>query len=387
MIYLDNAATTLHKPESVIEAVSSAMRHVGNSARGTHAGSLDAARVIFETRMKAAQLFGCPDPTGVAFTCNITESLNIALNGLLSEGDHVITTALEHNSVLRPLYRLEKERGVGLSVVPADRSGRIDYADFDKLIRPETKAIVTTHISNLTGNMLDIARIGKTAHEHGLLYIVDAAQSAGNIPIDMQQMNIDVLCFTGHKGLYGPQGTGGLCVMPGVDVRPFKTGGTGVQTYLKTQPEDMPVRLEAGTMNAHGLAGLSAALDFINETGVEEIHRHEMSLTEAFCRGVSSIDGVKIYGDFSCFDDPGSASSGRGVIVCINIRDYDSSEVSDCLMQEFEIATRPGAHCAPLMHEALGTTDQGAVRFSFGWFNTMEDVKTALEAVKDLAEN
>lgn len=377
MIYLDNAATTIHKPETVIEAVTEAMRHVGNSARGTHAGSLDAARIIFETRMKIASLFGCPDPTRVAFTCNITESLNIAINGLFSEGDHVITTMLEHNSVLRPLYRLEKERGIELSIVPADENGCICYDDFEKMIRPNTRAIVTTHISNLTGNMLDIARIGKIAHAHDLLYIVDAAQSAGNILIDMAAMDIDVLCFTGHKGLYGPQGTGGLCVMPGVQIRPFKVGGTGVQTYLKKQPEDMPVRLEAGTMNAHGLAGLSAAVDFINEAGVEEIHRHEMELMQLFYKEVKEIDGVTVYGDFS---------GDRGAIVTINIRDYDSSEVSDCLMQDYEIATRPGAHCAPLMHEALGTTDQGAVRFSFSWFNTKDEVLDAIKAVRELSE-
>ena len=245
------------------------------------------------------------------------------------------------------------------------------------MIRPNTRAIVTTHISNLTGNMLDIARIGKIAHAHDLLYILDAAQSAGNIPIDMAAMDIDVLCFTGHKGLYGPQGTGGLCVMPGVQIRPFKVGGTGVQTYLKKQPEDMPVRLEAGTMNAHGLAGLSAAVDFINEAGVEDIHRHEMELMQLFYREVKEIDGVTVYGDFS---------GDRGAIVSINIRDYDSSEVSDCLMQDYEIATRPGAHCAPLMHEALGTTDQGAVRFSFSWFNTKDEVLDAIKAVRELSE-
>ena len=386
MIYLDNAATTIHKPESVIEAVAGAMRTVGNSARGAHAGSLDAARVIFETRMKCAQLFNCPDPAQTAFTSNVTESLNIAITGLLNRGDHVITTDLEHNSVLRPLYRLEAEGVIRLSFVRADRQGRIDYDDFEELIEPDTRMIVTTHVSNLTGNMLDISRIGSIAHEHGLLYVVDGAQSAGNIPIDMQEMNLDVLCFTGHKGLYGPQGTGGLCVMPGIDIRPFKVGGTGVQTYLKTQPEDMPVRLEAGTMNAHGLAGLSAAVDFINETGVEQIHRHEMELTRLFLREMKKTDGVKVYGDFSCFDSEAGAERGRGAIVCINIRDYDSSEVSDWLMQEWEIATRPGAHCAPRMHEALGTTDQGAVRFSFSWFNTEEEVLTAVQAVRELAK-
>ena len=375
MIYLDNAATTLHKPESVIEAVAQAMRTAGNSARGVHGGSLDASRIIFEARMKIAQFFGCPDPTHVVFTCNVTESLNIAINGVLGEGDHVITTELEHNSVLRPLYRLANERGGSLSIVEADKQGCISYDDLEKAIRPETKAVVTTHISNLTGNMLDIARIGRIAHEHGLLYIVDAAQSAGTIPIAMQAMNIDILCFTGHKGLYGPQGTGGICVMPGISIRPFKVGGTGVQSYLKTQPEDMPVHLEAGTLNAHGIAGLSAAIDFLNETGIDAIHAHEMKLAERFSGAVSGMEGVKIYGDHS---------GERGAIVSINVKDYDSAEVADYLMQECDIATRAGAHCAPLMHKALGTVDQGAVRFSFSWFNTEEEVDAAIAAVQTL---
>ncbi|MDR3729612.1 MAG: aminotransferase class V-fold PLP-dependent enzyme, partial [Oscillospiraceae bacterium] len=221
MIYLDNAATTLHKPEQVIEAVAEAMRSMGNSSRGTHSGSLAASRTIYATREKLAQFFGCPRADHVVFTCNSTEALNIAISGTIGAGDHVITTDLEHNSVLRPLYRLQDEKGTAVSFVPADRQGRIDYADFERLLRPETKAIICTHASNLTGNLVDIARVGAIARAHGLLFIVDASQTAGVFPIDMEAMGIDILCFTGHKGLMGPQGTGGLCLREGVEVRPW----------------------------------------------------------------------------------------------------------------------------------------------------------------------
>ena len=266
MIYLDNAATTLRKPPQVIDAVVQAMDSFGNSARGTHEGSLAASRVIYDTRCKLASLFGCKRADHVAFACNSTEALNIAIHGCIRSGDHVISTDLEHNSVLRPLYRLEREKGVSLSFVPADRQGNIDYADFEKLLRSDTRAVICTHASNLTGNVLDLTRIGQFAHAHGLMFLVDASQSAGVLPIDMEKMQIDVLCFTGHKSLMGPQGTGGLCVREGVDIAPWKVGGTGVQTYSESQPAQMPTRLEAGTLNGHGIAGLNAALDFLQET-------------------------------------------------------------------------------------------------------------------------
>ena len=378
MIYLDNAATTRQKPPQVIDAVVHAMTTMGNAARGAHSSSLEASRAVYDARCKLAALFGCSRPDHVVFTANSTESLNIAINGLLSSGDHVISTDLEHNSVLRPLYRLERERQVSLSFVPADRQGNVDYGDFERLLRPETRAIVCTHASNLTGNALDLIRIGQVARKHGLLLVVDASQTAGAAPIDMEAMGIDVLCFTGHKGLMGPQGTGGLCIREGVDIRPWKVGGSGVHSYEREQPAEYPTRLEAGTLNSHGILGLSAALDFIRDTGVETIARHERALMRRFYDGVSSLDGVTVYGDFT--------QQERAAIVALNIRDYDSSEISDALSQSYDIATRPGAHCAPRMHQALGTTEQGAVRFSFSWFNTEEEVDAAIRAVRELAE-
>ena len=376
MIYLDNAATTLRKPDGVITAVVRAMESMGNSSRGTHQGALDAARSVYRTRVKLGQMFGC-DTERVIFTCNSTEALNIAISGTINSGDHVISTDLEHNSVLRPLYRLEAEKGVELSFVPADKMGNVDYADFDRLMQPNTKAIVCTHASNLTGNHIDIKRVGEIAHSHGALLIVDASQTAGAFPIDIKEMGVDVLCFTGHKSLMGPQGTGGLCVGEGVEIRPFKVGGSGVQSYSKTQPTEYPTRLEAGTLNGHGIAGLGAALDFIEEVGMDAIYQKEHRLMTRFYEGVKDIEGVTVYGDFSRMRSP---------VVALNIKDYDSSAVSDELSEYYGIATRPGAHCAPRMHMALGTKEQGAVRFSFGYFNTDEEADAAIRAVKEIAK-
>ncbi len=377
MIYLDNAATTLHKPQQVIDAVVHAMQSMGNCARGTHEEALDAARTVYDARVRLASLFGCPRVDHVAFTANSTEALNMAINGLIDPGDHVISTDLEHNSVLRPLYRLEAEHGAELSFVPADKLGNVDYADFERLMKPNTRAVVCTNASNLTGTVLDIERIAKTAHSHGALVIVDASQTAGCWPIDMKKMGIDVLCFTGHKGLMGPQGTGGICVKEGIEIRPFKVGGSGVQSYSRTHPAEYPTRLEAGTLNGHGIAGLGAAARFISETGVENIHAKERSLMLRFYEGVKDIEGVTVYGDFT---------KDKTAIVALNIRDYESGEVSYELSQGYGIATRPGAHCAPRMHKALGTAEVGAVRFSFSFYNTEEEIDEAVRAVAELAK-
>ena len=378
MIYLDNAATTLHKPPQVMEAVLHAMITMGNAARGAHGGALEASRTVFGTREKLARLFSCRRADHVVFTANSTEALNIAINGTIHRGDHVISTDCEHNSVLRPRYRLEEERGVELDFVPADRQGRVDYSDFERLMRPNTRAVVCTHCSNLTGNIMDLERISDIAHRHGALLLVDASQTAGTVPIHMEALGVDVLCFTGHKGLMGPQGTGGLCIRPGVEIAPWKVGGSGVHSYDRHQPMEYPTRLEAGTLNSHGIAGLSAALDVILERGVEDIQRAEHALMQRFYEGVRDIPGVTVYGDFSAPE--------RCAIVALNIRDYDSSAVSDELTVTYGIATRPGAHCAPRMHKALGTTEQGAVRFSFSCYNTEQEVDAAIAAVRAIAE-
>ena len=377
MIYMDNAATTMHKPKEVIDAVVAAMSSMGNAGRGVNEASLSASRLIYDTREKLCRLFGAEDPRQIVFTANSTESLNIAIKGILNPGDHVIATMLEHNSVLRPLYEMEK-KGVRLTIVKSNPEGTLDLADIENAIAPDTKMIVCTNGSNLTGNYIDPEPIGTLARENGVVFVVDASQTAGVFPIDVQKMKIDVLCFTGHKGMLGPQGTGGMYVRKGLSVRPLLSGGSGVQTYSKTHPTEMPTALEAGTLNGHGIAGLHAAVEYLEKTGVDTIRAREQDLMWRFYEGVKEIPGVKVYGDFS--------TKNRCAIVTLNIGDYDSSEVSDELLTEYGISTRSGGHCAPLMHEALGTVEQGAVRFSFSHYNTEEEVDTAIRAIRELAE-
>lgn len=376
MIYLDNAATTMHKPKEVIDAVVEAMTSLGNAGRGANEASLSAARIIYDAREKLCRFFNGEDPRQIVFTGNSTESLNIAVKGLLEPGDHVITTMLEHNSVLRPLYEMEK-KGVALTIIKADKKGRFSLEEMEAAIRPETKMIVCTNGSNLTGNYVDIGKVGEMARRHDVLFVVDASQTAGVFPIDVRNMQVDVLCFTGHKGLLGPQGIGGMYVREGLAIRPLKSGGSGVQTYSKTHPREMPTALEAGTLNGHGIAGLRAGVEYIEKTGLDNIRAREQELMWRFYEGVKEIPGVTVYGDFD--------SRERCAIVSLNIGDYDSSEVSDALLTEYGISTRPGGHCAPLMHEALGTVEQGAVRFSFAHSNTEEEVDIAINAVRELA--
>ena len=378
MIYLDNAATTRIKPPEVAQAVVAALSNFGGVGRGVHEASLDAGMAVYKVREQIAQLFGAPSPARVSFTCNVTESLNIALSGLLHAGDHALTTAASHNSVLRPLYKKQGEEGVGLSVLPVAENGAIDYDAFDALFQKNTRLAVVTHASNLTGDVYDIALMARIAHNHGALMVVDAAQTAGVFPIDMVESGIDVLCFTGHKSLYGPQGTGGICVLPGVEIPPFKVGGTGIHSYDHKHPTMMPESLEAGTINAHGIAGLGAGVAYIQQRGVSNIQRELEALASTFERGVRAIEGIQIYG--------GHGGVARCGIVALNVRDYDSAAVADALSTRYGICTRAGAHCAPLMHQALGTSERGAVRFSFSTFTTQEDIGQAVRALREIAQ-
>lgn len=382
MIYLDNGATTLQKPECVREALLEAMASMGNSGRGVHDASLYAGRIIYRARESLAELLGAAAPEQVVFTANATESLNLVLGGLFGPGDHVITTVCEHNSVLRPLYRLQD---VELSVLPVKaeageerQAGILAYDELESLLRPNTKALIITHASNLTGNITDLEQAAAFAKKHSLLLIVDAAQTAGAVPIDMERMGIDVLCFTGHKGLYGPQGTGGVCVRPGLSIRPLKVGGSGIHSFDREHPSEMPAALEAGTLNGHGIAGLGAAARWLLEIGVEQIRAREQALLRRFVDGVKEVEGVTLYGNPDL--------DRRTGIQSLNIRDYDSARVADWLYEDYGIAVRGGAHCAPLMHEALGTREQGAVRFSFSYFNTEAEADEAAAAVRELAE-
>lgn len=377
MIYLDSSATSFLKPPQVAEAVFRSFNTIGNAGRGAHAPTLNASRLIYDTREKLAALFGTPDPSRIAFTCNATEALNIAIHGAIHPGEHVITTACEHNSVLRPLYLKEKE-GTELTIIPADKKGRIRYDLLESSVKSNTSAIVLTHASNLSGNVTDLAFVSNFAKKHGLLLIVDASQTAGSLPINVVKMGIDILCFTGHKGLFGPQGTGGLYVREGLTLSPLKSGGSGVHSFDRQHPTDMPTALEAGTLNGHGIAGLNAGLDYILSTGVKNIHAKEISLARRFVNGISDISNLKLYGDI---DAP-----LRTPIISLNIGNMSSASVSDILWEDYEICVRAGAHCAPLMHKTFGTEKQGAVRFSFSCFNTEVEIDTAIRAMHEIAE-
>lgn len=377
MIYLDNAATTLQKPQAVYDAVYDAMKTLGNSGRGFSGAALGASRMIYEARQTLCDFFGGSDPSRLVFTSNATEALNMAIQGMFLPGDHVITTQLEHNSVLRPLYAMQK-KGVELTIAASGQNGTADFDAIEAAIRANTKAIVCTHASNLTGNLTDMPRMGELARRHGLFLIVDASQTAGVIPIDVKQMHIDVLCFTGHKSLFGPQGTGGLYIGEGAEIKPLKSGGTGVHSFLKTQPEELPEHLEAGTLNGHGIAGLLAGVQEIQKITAEEIWKKERNLMECFVAKIKQIPNVKIYGDFS--------DKNRCPIVSLNIAGVDSSQVSEWLLEEYEIAVRSGAHCAPLIHQYFGTQKQGMVRFSFSYYNTEKEALTAAEAIREIAE-
>lgn len=377
MIYLDSSATSFLKPPQVAEAVFRSFNTIGNAGRGAHAPTLNASRLIYDTREKLAALFGTPDPSRIAFTCNATEALNIAIHGAIHPGEHVITTACEHNSVLRPLYLKEKE-GTELTIIPADKKGRIRYDLLESSVKSNTSAIVLTHASNLSGNVTNLAFVSNFAKKHGLLLIVDASQTAGSLPINVVKMGIDILCFTGHKGLFGPQGTGGLYVREGLTLSPLKSGGSGIHSFDRQHPTDMPTALEAGTLNGHGIAGLNAGLDYILSTGVKNIHTKEISLARRFVNGISDISDLKLYGDI---DAP-----LRTPIISLNIGNMSSASVSDILWEDYEICVRAGAHCAPLMHKTFGTEKQGAVRFSFSCFNTEAEIDTAIQAMHEIAE-
>lgn len=376
MIYLDAAATSFLKPPCVAQAVVEAMETVGSPGRGAHPLTLSASRTVWACREAVAQLLGVSDPARVCFTNNSTTALNTAICGLFGPGDHVITTALEHNSVLRPLYRLA-ERGLELTILPADEQGMICYEELPRALRPNTRGVVCNHASNVTGNVVDVEKIGAFCRERDLYFVVDASQSAGVLEVNQQTMGASVVCFTGHKGLLGPQGTGGLCVAPGVTLRPLVVGGSGVHSYDHRHPAQLPEGLEAGTLNAHGLAGLLAGVGYILEHGRETLYRQEMELAKSFIQGVRDIPGVTLYGDV---DAP-----QRTAVVSFNLGEEDAGEVADVLAEEFGICTRAGAHCAPLIHEALGTSQRGAVRVSFSHRNTPQDVAQAIEAVKQLA--
>jgi len=375
-IYLDNAATSWPKPETVYKAVDHFMREVGATpGRGGYQQEEQAQEIADETRVALAQLFHAPDPQGVVYTLNATQALNMALKGLLHPGDHVVTSSIEHNAMWRPLKALEK-RGVEVTTVPCTPEGFLDPIDVKKALRPDSRLVALLHASNVLGTLLPIAEVGKIVHHHKVLLLVDAAQTAGNYPIDMQAMGIDLLAFAGHKGTYGPPGTGGLVLMPGIQLDTWVEGGSGVLSRPETMPDELPIRLEAGTQNSAGVAGLLAGVQFVLEQGIENIRAHDMLLANRLFDQLQIIPGLSILGPAN--------QEQRTAVVSVTVDNYIPDQLSAVLDKVFGVATRAGLHCAPQAHRVAGTLENGALRFRPGYFNTAEEIDYAVNALKEI---
>jgi cysteine desulfurase family protein len=378
MIYLDNAATSFPKPNEVYDEVLSCMKtYAANPGRASHDMALKASSKIIEARESISKLFNISNPLNVVFTSNATEGLNIAIKGLLKRGDHVISTVIEHNSVLRPLNYLS-QKGVQVTLLGVDENGYINIKDLKKEIRKKTKAFIINHASNVLGTVQDIATIGQIARVLEITLIVDASQSAGVIPIDIEKNNIDILAFPGHKGLFGPQGTGGLFIRDGINLEEFRLGGTGSNSHSMNQPNFLPDKFESGTLNTPGIAGLCEGIKFIDKTGIEKIQKHEEGLTEHLLTELKKLNHVKIYGPMN--------HENRSAVVSITIENMDSSQVG-YLLNKKGIAVRTGFHCAPLIHGIIGTNKSGTVRISPGYFNTHDDIESIVKGIIEIYNN
>lgn len=380
-IYLDNASTTFPKAPNVANAMSNYITNYGiNINRGSYALAYDVEDIIYTTRQRLNTLFNGHDPSHVTFTQNVTMSLNMVIKGLLKAGDHVLVSSMEHNAVMRPLTQL-LDQGITFDIIPCDKTGSVQLESIEALIRPNTAAVIINHASNVCGTIQPIESIGAICKEHDLYFIVDAAQTAGVIPIDVKACHIDALCFTGHKGLLGPQGIGGIIFTKEIaqTLTPLIDGGTGSFSHLETMPTHMPDAFEAGTLNLPGIIGLNEGVSYIESVGMENIHNHERALTKAFLEGLRSITGVNIIGKQGILD--------RTAVVSITIDDMDAASIAYELESKYHIMTRVGLHCAPRAHQALGTYPEGTVRFSFGYANTLEDVESALSALHTILKN
>lgn len=375
-IYMNNAATSHPKPDSVCDEVYRVMRELGgNPGRGSNQPSMNAGRILLEAREALASLFSISDSSRIAFTLNVTQALNIGLKGLLKSGDHVVTSSMEHNAVARPLSALTK-RGVEWTTVPCAPDGSLDPHEVRKAVRINTRLICVLHASNVTGTIMPIEEIGKIAREYGLVFMVDSAQTAGVLPINVKAQNIDILAFTGHKGLLGPQGTGGIYIRLGLDIEPLIEGGTGSLSETLKQPDFMPDRFESGTPNVPGVAGLLAGLKFITEKGLEQICQHERKLTDMLIGGLKEIPKVRLYG-------PGD-SGQQTAVVSFNLEDMDCNEVCQRLESEYGVISRSGLHCAPLAHQSMGTLKIGSCRLSPGIFTSEDEIISVVEAIYNI---
>ena len=380
-IYLDNASTSFPKAPNVASAMADYITNRGiNINRGSYALAYDVEDIIYTTRQRLNTLFNGHDPSHVIFTQNVTMSLNMVIKGLLKSGDHVLVSSMEHNAVMRPLTQL-LDKGITFDIIPCDKMGSIQLESMDSLIRPNTVALIINHASNVCGTIQPLESIGSICKTHNLQFIVDAAQTAGVIPIDVKACHIDALCFTGHKGLLGPQGIGGIILTKEMaqTLTPLIAGGTGSFSHLETMPTHMPDAFEAGTLNLPGIIGLNEGLAYIESQGMENIHNHELALTQSFLEGLQSIDGINIVGKQNIQD--------RTAVVSITIDGMDPASIAYELESNYHIMTRVGLHCAPRAHQTLETYPEGTVRFSFGYANTHKDVETALSALHRIVKN
>lgn len=378
MIYLDNAATTYPKPQKVYDSMMDCMKnYCANPGRSGHKLAMKSAREIYDTRENIAKLFNIENPMNIIFTSNATDSLNIAIKGVVNEGDHIITTSMEHNSVIRPIKSLEKY-GIENTIVDCDKEGFLNIENIKNAIKPNTKLIVTTHASNVCGTLIDIKSVGEIAKANNILYLVDASQTAGVYEIDVKSINVDMIAAPGHKCLFGPQGTGILYIREGLNINISKEGGTGSKSEDLFQPDILPDKYESGTHNTPGIVGLNEGIKFILETGIENIREYEEQLCEYMLNRLKEVPNIIIYGP--------SDSKQRAAVISINIDKIDSGELTFLLDSEYDIATRSGIHCSPLAHKTLGTLDQGAVRFSLSYFNTKDDIDKAIDALKDICK-
>jgi cysteine desulfurase / selenocysteine lyase len=381
MIYLDNAATSWPKPPEVLKAIADVMEHAGgNPGRSGHRLSIAAASVVYDVREAIANFFNCKDPMKVIFTGNATHALNQALYGLLKPGDHVVTTSMDHNAVMRPLRDLES-KGIRLDVVQCAEDGSLDVRELAKVVNLKTRLVVAIHASNIVGTILPVSEIARIAHQNGALLMVDAAQTAGAMPIDVRAMEIDLLAFTGHKGLLGPTGIGGLVIGESFDVTqmaPLMRGGTGSQSAMEIQPDVLPDKYESGTANTVGIAGLGAGIHWLRERGIEAIREKEKIITQTLIEGLSVIKDVKVYG---CHNPAHSVA-----IVSFTIAGKQVSEIGFKLDEEYDILTRVGLHCAPAAHKTIGSFPEGTVRLAPGVFTTMEDINKTLKAIEQVVQ-
>ncbi|MGB4243259.1 MAG: aminotransferase class V-fold PLP-dependent enzyme [Dethiobacteria bacterium] len=381
--YFDNAATSWPKPEEVYLSAEKFLRHIGgNPGRSGHARSLEADRLVYRTRSLLARFFNAPDPSCIVFTLNATDALNLAIKGLVEPGDHVIFTAMEHNSVLRPLGGLRRSGTISTTMVPCDREGFPDLDFLERSFQRRTRLVICNHASNVSGTILPVEEICRLAHAHGAHFLLDAAQTAGVLPLDVAAAQFDLLAFAGHKSLLGPPGTGGLYVRPGLELKPWREGGTGSHSEQDLHPETMPERLEAGTLNGPGLAGLEAGVSFIESVGLENICRHERQLRAYLKKRLQELPGVRVYGP--------EKEEQCVAVLSFTVEGIDCGELGHILENSYGILCRTGLHCAPLAHKAIGTYPQGTVRLSPGYFNTAAEVDYlagALEEIIALAAN